>query len=192
MVSAIVLAAGESKRMGKLKQLLPLGESTIIEQTIDNLLSSRIGEVIVVMGHGAEEIKRRLGIRQVKIVYNPRYTEGMSTSIAAGLRELDAKADAVMLVLADQPFIDSQTIDKLLDEFGKHDRGIAFPAYRGKRGHPVIFSRRYIDELLKLKGDAGAKELIERHPDDILEVPVDSPGILRDIDTPEAYSDCSS
>ncbi len=192
MVSAIVLAAGESKRMGKLKQLLPLGESTIIEQTIDNLLSSRIGEVIVVMGHGAEEIKRRLGTRQVKIVYNPRYTEGMSTSIAAGLRELDAKADAVMLVLADQPFIDSQTIDKLLDEFGKHDRGIAFPAYRGKRGHPVIFSRRYIDELLKLKGDAGAKELIERHPDDILEVPVDSPGILRDIDTPEAYSDCSS
>lgn len=173
--------------MGKLKQLMPLGKSTIIEQAIDNLSSSAVNEVIVVVGHEAEEITETISARPVKIVFNPDYGEGMSTSIIAGLKLVSSQAQAVMLALGDQPLVDSLTIDHLIDEFNKSDKGIAVPTYKGKRGHPVIFATRYKPELLELKGDIGAREIIKRHPQDVLEVAVDSAGVITDIDTEEDY-----
>jgi molybdenum cofactor cytidylyltransferase len=187
MLSAILLAAGESRRMGKLKQLMPLGKSTIIEQAIDNLSASAVNEVIVVLGHKAEEIKEAISTRSVKIAFNPSYQEGMGTSIIAGLKLADPRAEAVMLALGDQPLVDSQTINYLIDEFHKSDKGIALPTYKGKRGHPVILAIKYQPELLKLKGDIGAREIIKRHPKDVLEVAVDSAGVISDIDTEEDY-----
>jgi molybdenum cofactor cytidylyltransferase len=187
MLSAILLAAGRSKRMGKLKQLMPLGESTIIERAIDNLSSSAVDEVIVVLGHKAEEIKEAISAKPAKIALNPNYGEGMSTSIIAGLKLVDPRAEAVMLALGDLPLVDSQTINHLIDEFRKSDKGIALPAYKGKRGHPVILAIRYQPELLELKGDIGAREIIKRHPKDVLEVAVDSGGVISDIDTKEDY-----
>lgn len=183
MVSAILLAAGESKRMGRLKQLMPLGNSTIVEQTIDNLLSSKACEVIVVVGCRAEEVMKRIATKPIKIAVNPIYHQGMGTSIVAGLSQVDSKAQAVMLALGDQPFVDSQTINKLIDEFDTHDKGIAIPVYRGRRGHPTIFSLKYKAQLSELKGDIGGREIIREHLEDILEVAVDCEGINIDIDT---------
>jgi molybdenum cofactor cytidylyltransferase len=183
MVSAILLAAGEAKRMGKPKQLMPLGKTTMVEQTIDNLSSSGVSEVIVVLGHKAEEIMKKIGARPFKIVVNPAYRQGMGTSIAAGLQFVDSQAQAVMLALADQPFVDSQTLNKLIEEFESHDKGIAIPTYKGKRGHPLIFSLKYKTQLSELKGDIGGREIIKQHPEDVLEVAVDCEGIVIDIDT---------
>ncbi len=183
MISAILLAAGESKRMGKPKQLMPLGRTSILEQTIDNYLNSEVNEVIVVLGHRAEEAKRIMAARPVKLAINPNYQQGMSTSIIAGLNMVDSRAQAVVIALGDQPFIDSQTLNRLIDEFYNHDKGIAIPVYRGRRGHPVIFAIRYKDELFRLKGDIGGREIIDRYPDDVLEVPVNCEGIYIDIDT---------
>jgi molybdenum cofactor cytidylyltransferase len=183
MVSAILLAAGEARRMGKLKQLMPLGKTTIVEQTIDNLLASRVNEVIVVLGHRAEEVMKRIAARPIKMVVNPLYRQGMSTSIVAGLTFIDSRAQAVMLALGDQPFVDSPTINKLIKEFEAHDRGIAIPTYKGKRGHPLIFSIKYKAQLSGLKGDIGGREIIKRHPEDILEVAVKCEGIVIDVDT---------
>jgi len=189
MVSAIILAAGESKRMGQPKQLMPWGRSTILEQTVDRLLSCRIGEAIVVVGHEAEEVTKIIADRPVKIVTNPAYRQGMSTSIVAGLNLIDNSTQGVMLVLADQPLVDSRIVNKLIEEFGDHNKGIVTPAYEGRRGHPVIFSIKYKGELLGLKGDIGGRQIIERHPDDILEVAVDSPSIHIDIDTASDYAE---
>jgi molybdenum cofactor cytidylyltransferase len=183
-VSAILLAAGSSSRMGKLKQLMPLGESTILEQTLDNLLSSKLTEVIVVLGYEAEEIMKSISGRPVKLVVNPLHRKGMSTSIAAGLKFVDSQAQAVMLVLGDQPYIDSPTINRLIDAFGSSKKGIAIPTYKGKRGHPLIFARKYDKPLSNLSGDIGGREIIKEHPEDVLEVPVKCEGIVIDIDTP--------
>jgi len=186
-ISALLLAAGESKRMGRQKLLLPFGTNTIIEQTVDNLLNSRVDEVIVVLGYRAEELITKIGRNPLKIAVNPHYQQGMSTSIIAGLNLIDNNAKAVMIALADQPGISSKTIDKLIDEFQLHNKGIIIPTYQGNRGHPVIFSIKYKSALLKLTGDVGGRGIIEKHRDDILEIPVDSKDINIDVDAPSDY-----
>jgi len=183
-LSAIVLAAGKSSRMGKLKQLMPLGKSTILEQTLANLLGSKATDIVVVLGHRAEEVMRKLSGQPVKLVVNPLYRQGMGTSIAAGLKFVDRQSPAVMLVLGDQPYVDSATINRLIDAFQKNDKGIAIPTYKGKRGHPLIFARKYQPQLARLKGDTGGRQIVKANPDDILEVPVTCEGIVIDIDTP--------
>lgn len=187
MISAILLAAGESKRMGKLKQLMPLGEKSILEHSLDSLIRSKVGEVILVVGREAEAVMKKVAARPVMITVNPDYRQGMSTSIARGLDSVNDSAGAVMLALADQPFIDSRVINRLIDEFDTHNKGIVVPVYKGRRGHPIIFAIKYKDELLGLKGDTGGKEIIDRHPDDILEVAVDSEDIYIDIDDMKSY-----
>jgi len=188
MISAILLAAGESKRMGELKQLMPFGQNTtIVEQAIDNLLSSAVSEVIVVVGYRAEEVIKNIVGKPVKIAINPNYRQGMSTSIIAGLNLVDSRAQAVMLTLGDQPLINSQTINRLIEEFHNHDRGIAIPTYQGRRGHPIIFAIKYKEKLLELKGDIGGRQIVKDHPDDILEVAVNAGGIITDIDTISDY-----
>ncbi len=187
MISAILLAAGESKRMGKPKQLMPFGQNTVVEQVIDNLLSSVVNEVIVVVGYRAEEVIKSIVGKPVKIAINPNYQQGMSTSIIAGLNLVDSRAQAVMLALGDQPLINSQTINRLIAEFYNHDKGIATPTYQGGRGHPIIFAIKYKEKLLELKGDIGGRQIVKDHPDDILEVAVNSQSIITDIDTISDY-----
>ena len=188
MLSAILLAAGKSQRMGEPKQLMPFGQSTIVEPAIDNLLSSAVSEIIVVLGYKAEEVIKTIAAKPVKIAINPDYQQGMSTSIIAGLNLVSSQAQAVMLALGDQPLVNSQTINRLIDEFFNHAKGIAIPTYQGKRGHPIIFAIKYKPELLELKGDIGGREIIKRHPQDVLEVAVDSESVTWDIDTREDYS----
>ncbi len=187
MVSSILLAAGKSQRMGRPKQLMPWGQSTMLEQTIDNLLGSAVNEVIVVVGHKAEEIRKTLGAKAVKVVVNPDYEQGMSTSVIAGLNLVDSRAKAVMLVLGDQPLVNSQTFNRLIDEFYNCNKGIIIPTYQGRRGHPVIFAIKYKEELLGLKDDIGGRQIIKDHSEDVLEVAVSCAGICIDIDTVNSY-----
>jgi len=188
IISAILLAAGESNRMAQPKQLMPFGQSTILEQAIDNLVNSAVSETIVVLGHKAEEVLKAIAVKPVKIAINSNYPQGMSTSIITGLNLIDNRAQAVIIALGDQPFVDSQTINSLLEAFVAHNKGIAIPVYQGRRGHPVIFDIKYKDELLKLKGDIGGREIIDRHSDDVLEVAVNCEGILIDINTMDDYT----
>jgi molybdenum cofactor cytidylyltransferase len=187
MLSAIILAAGESKRMGEAKQLMPLGKSTLLEQAIDNLLNSSVDETIVVLGHKAEEITRKIANKPVKVVINPDYQQGMSTSIVAGLIMVDPRSRAVMLALGDQPLVASRTINQLIEAFNKNRKGIAVPTYQGRRGHPIIFDIKYKAELFKLKGDIGGREIIQNHPKDVFMVAVDSESVVSDIDTKDDY-----
>jgi molybdenum cofactor cytidylyltransferase len=187
MLSAILLAAGESKRMGEPKQLMPLGSSTLVGQAIDNLLNASVDETIVVVGHKAKEITKAIATKPVKIMLNPNYRQGMSTSIIAGLILVDPKSQAVMLALGDQPLVASQTINQLIEAFNNQNKGIAVPTHQGKRGHPIIFAIRYKPELMELEGDIGGREILQRHPEDILEVAVDSESVITDINTQEDY-----
>jgi molybdenum cofactor cytidylyltransferase len=188
MISAILLAAGESNRMGQPKQLMPFDQITIVERTIDNLLNSAVSETIVVLGYKDEEIRKTIASKPIKIAINPDYQQGMSTSIIAGLKQVDKKARAVIIALGDQPFVNSQTITSLVEAFIANNRGILIPVYQGRRGNPVIFAIKYKNELLNLKGDVGGREIIKRHPDDVLEVAVNCEGVLLDIDTMENYT----
>jgi molybdenum cofactor cytidylyltransferase len=188
MISAILLAAGESNRMGQPKQLMPFGQSTILEGTIDNLLNSAVSETVVVLGYREEEVQKTIAGKPVKIAINPDYQQGMSASIIAGLKQIDKRARAILIALGDQPFVNSQTINSLIEAFIANKRGIIIPVYQGRRGTPVIFAIRYKGELFNLKGDVGGREIIKRHPNDVLEVMVNCEGVLLDIDTMENYT----
>lgn len=186
-ISGILLAAGLSTRMGEPKQLLPFGESTIVETVVDSMLASKFDEVIVVIGHCATQIQEQLSERPVKIVFNPDYHDGMLTSAQAGIRTLKA-SNAFALMLVDQPFITSALIDQVIDAYVRTDKGIALPSYNYKRGHPVVFNQRYTDDILALGVESGGvRTLFKRYADDIHYVPVDTDRVLRDIDYREDY-----
>lgn len=188
-ISGILLAAGLSTRMGEPKQLLPFGESSIVETVVDSMLAAKYDEVIVVVGHCAEQIQERLADRSVKIVFNPEYHEGMLTSAQAGIRVLEA-SDAFALMLVDQPFITTSLINQVIDAYAQTNKGIALPSYNYKRGHPVIFHRRYADNILDLGTESGGvRTLFKRYGDDIHYVTVDTDQVLRDIDYREDYED---
>ncbi len=186
-ISGILLAAGLSTRMGEPKQLLPFGESTIVETVVDSMLGAKFDEVIVVVGHCASQIQEQLSERPVRVVFNPDYREGMLTSAQAGIRALDV-SDAFGLMLVDQPFITSALIDQVIDAYVHTDKTIALPSYNYKRGHPVIFHRRYADDIFPLGVESGGvRTLFKRYGDDIHYVTVDTDRVLRDIDYREDY-----
>ena len=186
-ISAILLAAGESKRMGKPKLLLPLGSGTILGKTADNLLSSQVDEVIVVLGAEAQEMKKAIAGKPVKVVFNSNYRQGMSTSLIIGLKQVSARAQRVMVALCDQPLIEKKTYNRLIEESFNSGKGITVPTYQAKRGNPIIFSTSYKDELMGLEGDVGGREILSRHRDDVLEVAVDSESIIININTMDEY-----
>jgi molybdenum cofactor cytidylyltransferase len=188
-MSALLLAAGKSERMGGVKLLLSLGEKRMIEAALANLQGSRCDEIIVVLGFATEEIRPLVeGKERVKVVINPQFAEGMSTSIHEGLQAISSRATGILIALADQPFIPPEVINKLIEGFQTGVQGIVLPVYEGKRGHPVILDRKkYEEELLALQGDVGGKEIVGKHPEDVLEVAVASKGVVIDIDAPEDY-----
>jgi molybdenum cofactor cytidylyltransferase len=188
-ISALLLAAGKGERMGGVKQLLSLGERRMIEAALDNLHGSRCDEIIVVLGFAVDEVRPLVeGKEGVTVVINPQFEEGMSTSIQQGLKEISPRATGILIALADQPFIPPEVMNALIEGFQAGIKGIVLPVYEGKRGHPVILDRKkYEAELLELSGDVGGKEIVQGHPEDVLEVAVASKGVLMDIDAPEDY-----
>jgi molybdenum cofactor cytidylyltransferase len=187
MIIGIILSAGESKRMGMPKQLLPWGKSVILQQMIDNASASRLGMILLVLGSHADEIAGKIQVSsKTRIVVNRYFQEGMSSSVKCGVKNAPDKAEAYMLLLGDQPTIVPDIINKLIDCYQKRTHGIIIPIYDGQRGHPVIFDAKYKQELLTI-GDGGAKVVVDKHAHDILEVTVDSAEVLTDIDTPQDY-----
>ena len=187
MICAIVLAAGLSSRMGVQKLLLPFGGKTVIAHIVDQLLASTVDEVHVVVGHQAERISGELSGRAVSIVNNPNYKSGMLSSVRCGLQNLPEKCRAVLVVLGDQPSITTELIDQMLQSFAATEKSILVPLYKGKRGHPILFSSLYRDEILKRHGDVGLRGLLYGHSDDIFELAVSTASVLCDMDCPEDY-----
>jgi molybdenum cofactor cytidylyltransferase len=185
-ITGLVLAAGESRRMGVTKQLLPFGHNTILGQVIRNALESNLDEIIVVLGYQAQEIGQNISDAPVKVVVNPEFREGLSSSIKKGLSNI-TETSAVMILLGDQPLVGKEIINRLLAELGRGDRGIIVPVYDNIRGHPVIFTPLYRDELLALQGDVGGKEIVRAHPEDVTEVNIDSEAVICDIDDRDDY-----
>jgi molybdenum cofactor cytidylyltransferase len=184
MISAVVLAAGVSQRMGQPKPLFKLGRKTILQHVLANLRASRVDEIVVVLGHRAQAVAPSLKGTGCKIVVNPDYARGMSSSIRRGLSAVHPRAQAVLIALGDQPYIPAQVIDRFLSAYSRGDYQIVVPTYGGQRGHPVIIGRRYWPELRALKGDVGGRDILLGHAGDVLEVEVSVPGVLADIDRP--------
>jgi len=187
MIAGIILSAGESKRMGTPKQLLPWRKTFILQQVIENTQASRLGMILLVLGSHADEIAGKIKISsKTRIVINRDFKEGMSSSVKYGVKNAPEAAEAFMLLLGDQPSIDPDIINKLIDCYQTDKHGIIIPVYDGRRGHPVVFDVKYKQELLAI-GDGGAKVVVDNHVRDILEVHVVSPEVLTDIDTPQDY-----
>jgi CTP:molybdopterin cytidylyltransferase MocA len=190
MISGILLAAGESKRMqGAFKPLLKWGKRTVIGECIHQMRNSQLAEIIVVLGHREMEIRQSLAGSGVQYVINEDYQKGMLSSIKTGLAMLSPNEDAALIALVDQPMVSSKIIDQLIDAFDKGDKGIILPAYEGKHGHPIIIGSRYFDAIMQLDEDLpeGLRAFINAHRNDCLEVQVDTPAVIEDIDNPEDY-----
>ena len=187
MIWAIVLAAGESRRMGRPKLLLPYGDKTIIETVVQNVVSSRADRVVVVLGGHRREIEAKIRGFAVKKVINRRYQEGMLSSVRRGLSALPSSARAAVFILADQPDVSSSLIDSVIEAYRREKKGIVLPVYRKKRGHPLLIDLKYRREIVALCPDIGLRGLLREHRDDIFEVRVSSPAVLRDIDDPDDY-----
>ena len=187
-ISGIILAAGLSTRMGEPKQLLPFGDHTIIETVTDNLLGSKFDEIIIVIGHEAEKIRKKIQHKAVKIVFNPDYQQGMLTSAQCGVQSISESTDAFALTLVDQPFLTPDLIDMVIGAYTQTHLGIALPSYNCRRGHPVIFDRRYAADILMLDSDSdGVRSLFRKYAADIHYVIVNTDRVLRDIDYREDY-----
>jgi len=176
-----------AQRMGSLKQLLPLGTSTVMGVTLAKISASDAGSVIVVVGAMEEATSEIARQAEATVVSNPDYRLGMSTSLRKGLEELKADCELFMVALADQPLTETETYNLLLEQARESDKGIAVPVYEGQKGNPIIFKRRYLPELLTLKGDVGGRALLKRHPEDIFYIEVRDPGVVTNVNTPGDY-----
>jgi molybdenum cofactor cytidylyltransferase len=187
-IAAIILAAGRSTRMGGPNKLLAdLQGKKLVRIAAEQALASKAREVIVVTGHQAELVEQALDGLKVKFVRNPDFAGGLASSVKAGIAAVTNDADAAVICLGDMPLIDARLIDRLIEAFAP-DRGnlIVVPVAEGRRGNPVLWSRRFFSELMTLEGDIGARHLIARHGEAVAEVPVEGDGAFLDIDTPQA------
>ena len=189
MIVAVVLSAGESSRMGRPKALLPIDSQTFIEKIVGALKQSGIERVVVVLGFHADELRLQVGHLPVEIVVNPDYKQGQLSSLQAAIRHLQTtgSCDGMLVHLVDHPYIDSKLVRLMIDRFGDSDNMIVVPRHQGKRGHPVIFSKKLFQELLDAPIDQGAKAVVNAHRGETLEIDTDDIGITLDIDTPELY-----
>lgn len=172
---------------GRVKQLLPFGGVPLVRRVAQAILASRVSELIVVIGFAKNRIREALAGLDVHIVENPAYAEGQSTSVKAGLQAIDSAASAVIFLPADQPFLTPAVIDQLIAAYQHTGGPIVVPAYRGRRGAPVLFDRSLFPELTQITGDEGGRQLLRRHPGKIVTVSLDDPSPLLDIDTFETY-----
>lgn len=186
-IVAVVLAAGASTRMGQPKMLLPFGDSTVIETVIGNVTASQVAHTVVVLGYGWTKIYTLIEHLPVEVIVNPRPERGMISSVQWALAQMNQSADGILFVLGDQPLIPTAVHDTVLDAFRYRSDAILVPTYAGKRGHPVLFSARFRDEILELPTDRGLNTLLHTHPEAVYEVPVDTDTILLQMNTPEEY-----
>ncbi len=189
-IAAVVLAAGRSTRMGAINKLIAeIGGKPLVRIAAEQALASRASPVIVVTGHERERVEAALKGLPVCIVHNPDYAEGLGTSLKAGIAAVPAEADGAIICLGDMPQVSAALIDKLIAAFDP-ERGalVVVPSIEGRRGNPVVWSRRFFHDLMQIQGDIGARHLIGSYAEAVVEVPVADVAALTDVDTPESLS----
>jgi len=192
MIAAVVLAAGESSRMGRPKALLPIDGVRFIEKIVSSFQSTKVGKILVVLGYNAEEMRQKIADLLVLIVVNNEYKKGQLSSLVAAIRDIQsrqssAELDGILVHLVDHPYVNPILVDVMIDRFYESKKLIVVPRYHGRRGHPVIFSRSLFSELLNAALDQGAKAVVHAHQKDTLEIDTEDEGVTIDIDTPEEY-----
>ncbi len=189
MIVAVVLSAGESSRMGRPKALLPIDGQTFIEKIVGALKKSSVAKVMVVLGHNADEMIQRIEHLRVEILVNPDYKLGQLSSLQVAVRRLEREpdCDGMLVHLVDHPYVNTELVQTMIKRYEDTGKLIVVPRYNGKRGHPVIFSRKLFSELLAAPVDQGAKAVVNAHRDDTLEIDTEAEGVTVDIDTPELY-----
>ena len=184
-VAILILAAGGSSRMGKAKQLLPVQHTTLLGVAIENAQKSNAKQLYCVLGEHAEQIQETIEKYSINIIHNPNYKNGLSSSIVKGIKHLKSKPiDAILVMLADQPKVDTSYLNALIDSFYNHSSKISASNYSGIYGVPAIFPKKYIEKLLNLKGDKGAKDLLNSKKEQVISLTSDK---LIDIDTQDEY-----
>ena len=178
--------------MGSPKALLPVDGQSFIERIVGALQGSRVGRILVVLGHHASEIGPRIQHLSVTVVVNQNYRKGQLSSLAAAIRFLEAEEgtepiDGLMVHLVDHPFLSPALVDEMIERFYQSGKLVVVPTYNGKRGHPVLFSKELFSELLDAPLEQGAKPVVHGHRNETLEVATDEKGVVVDIDTPEEY-----
>ena len=197
MISSILLAAGESKRMkGENKLTKTIKDIPLIKYTIKNILGSAVDEIIVVLGHEKEELKTIIEKnKKIKLVFNKNFKSGIASSIKVGLKNISNKADAFFICLGDMPDVNQNIYNKLIKARNSYNkklkpifkREIIIPSYEGQDGNPILFSKFMKKKFMDLKGDVGPKEIIELNKKKILNIPFDNEGILINFDTQENF-----
>ena len=187
MITTLILAAGQSKRMGKTKMLLPWGEVTVLEQVIATFGSAEVDDVLVVTGGDRERVEA-LVKDPARMVFNPNYAEGeMLSSVQAGLVGLKHGAEAVLIGLGDQPQAQERSVRLVIDEYRKSGASIVVPSFQMRRGHPWLVARPHWDEILHMRSPASLRDFLNSHADEIHYVELSNDSILQDLDTPEDY-----
>jgi len=184
--TAILLAAGQSKRMGAFKPLLPFGKKTVIESCIDYLREGGVETIVVVLGHRADEVRKKLANHDLTLALNPDPNSEMGASIAAGVRALSATAKATLIALCDHPAVPASVVAGLIDAWINGAR-LVIPTWQNRGGHPVLVDLSLKSELLNLSTSGGLRTLFDKYPSDVQRIEVDSPFIARDMDTWDDY-----
>lgn len=188
MITAIILAAGESKRMGQPKMLLPWGNETVLTHVISVFQRAGVDELLIVTGGAKEQVKELVSSLFVKTIYNEEYAEGeMLSSIQCGMRALGPQTKAVLIGLGDQPQVRDGSVRRVCEAFRESRSNLVVPSYQMRRGHPWLAARPLWDELLNLKSPMSPRDFLNKYQAEICYVNVDDPGILADLDTPEDY-----
>lgn len=193
-VSAILLAAGESRRMGsENKLLLPVGGIPLVRHVARVLRDSGIRELVVVLGHEADLVETALDGLQLTTVHNAHYAEGQMTSVHAGMDALKQETDGVMVCLSDQPLLTTEDINSLIDAFlERENAGVVVPTYRGRRGNPIVLASEHRESIVGGRRNLGCRRLIESNPDIVTTVEWDTDHVVVDIDTRQDFLDMDS
>jgi molybdenum cofactor cytidylyltransferase len=186
-VSAVVLAAGGSRRMGQTKQLLPIAGQPMVRRVVQAACQAGLAQVVVVVGAEGERVAEVLAGLEVDIVHNPAWEQGMSTSLRAGLDALRPEIEAALLVLADQPGLTPAMLRAVVNGYRTSRAPIVAPFYGGRRGNPVLFARALFAELRQVEGDQGGRALLLRYEQEVVHVHMDDAAILLDVDTRQDY-----
>lgn len=193
-IAALIMAAGQSRRMGAQNKLLAdVDGIPMVRRVLDQVVASDVGAVAVVLGHEPERIRECLAVPGVEFVENPDFEQGLSTSLIKGLEVLRDDIDGVVICLGDMPRVAADEINQLIAAFSPIEgRAICVPTYRGKRGNPVLWAHRFFDEMRHLHGDVGARHLIGEYADVVAEIEMEDDGVLLDVDTPEKLSEITA
>jgi len=170
--------------MGRPKQTLPLSGVPMLERVLEIFRKSNVGRVVVVLGANEDEVRKHVKFADELVVINPKFAEGMSSSLRFGLKHVGTEVDAVIIALGDQPFVLPTTIDKMVETYKQSGARIVIPTYQGARGNPVLFDKSVFPRIARIRGDMGAKTVVQKNAADVLEVEVPDRGVLVDIDTP--------